>query len=94
MPRRERATIVGELLEAIAGNDTATEPSAATRLATRVNLPYDRFAAYVDELVQGGLLEPGTPPRLTPAGRDVLARYRGWRDALRLFGLQDDDRPG
>jgi len=88
--RRERATILGELLEVLAADEAAAEPASPTRLAARANLPYDRFAAYVDELGRGGLLEAGPRIRLTPAGRETLARYRAWREALRLFGLGQD----
>jgi predicted transcriptional regulator len=90
VPRRERATILGELLEVVAEGEAAAEPPSPTRLAARANLPYDRFASYMDDLAQRGLATPGPRPTLTPAGREVLERYRAWREALRLFGLPTD----
>lgn len=87
MPRRERATILGELLEVLAEAESAAEPPSPTRLAARANLPFDRFAAYLAELEGRGLVAPGPRAALTPAGREVLERYRSWREALRLFGL-------
>ena len=93
MPRRERATIVGELLELLAEDEQAAEPTSPTRMAARANLPYDRFTAYMQDLTVRGLLATGPRPRLTDAGRDLLQRYRSWREALRLFGLPGEDTP-
>jgi predicted transcriptional regulator len=90
VPRRERATILGELLEVLAEGEAAAEPPSPTRLAARANLPYDRFAAYLEDLARRGLAQAGARPALTPQGRELLERYRAWREALRLFGLPAD----
>ena len=89
MPRRERATILGELLVALVELG-AQGGATSTRLAARANVPYDRFLVYLRELRDGGLVEPGDPLRLTAAGRDFVERYQRWRDALRLLGLGPD----
>ena len=86
MPRRERATIVGELLrhlEHLEGQGGVT----MTRLAARTNLPYDRFQTYLRELQEAGLITGQEPLGLTPTGRDFLQRYLQWQDALRLLGI-------
>ncbi len=86
MPRRERATILGELLERMAEVE-AQGPASTTRLAARANVPYDRFVQYVKDLRDGGLVTMDDPPQLTAAGREFLDRYRQWQEALRLLGL-------
>jgi predicted transcriptional regulator len=95
VPRRERATILGELLEVLAEGEASSEPPSSTRMAARANLPYDRFAAYLDDLVRRGLVQAGPRPALTAAGREVLERFRAWREGLRLFGLpaEEPERP-
>jgi predicted transcriptional regulator len=84
--RRERATLIGEILEVVASAKAEGE-DRLTRLAIRVNMPYDRFVEYLVDLEQKGLLERDPKVRLTHKGSEMLRRFRGWREALRLFGF-------
>ena len=86
MPRRERSTIVGELLRHLADLELK-DAATTTRLASLANVPYDRFLAYLQDLRERGLVEPTDPLRLTPLGRQFLARYLDWLEAMRLLGL-------
>lgn len=90
MPRRERATIMGEILGALsrASSDGDTR---LTRIASACNLPYDRFQEYLQDLQQRGLVDPKNPLQLTPEGRRVLGTYRQWKESLRLFGMSPDE---
>lgn len=68
-----------------------------TRVAAKVNIPYDRFVQYIEELRARGLIsqpEEGTP-RLTAEGRRVLESYRLWAQTVEAFGLASprDSRP-
>ncbi len=87
MPRRERATIVGELLEALSREGARGSSARLTHVATHCNIPYDRFRQYLEDLKARGLIEATDPFRLTPGGRRFLGTYREWRESLRLFGM-------
>lgn len=88
MPRRERWSILGAVLQAI--DEEAEAPRGRvrpTRVAASANLPFDRLQQYVAELQAAGLLDPGEPPRLTQKGRQFLDEYRRWSRVLSTFGL-------
>lgn len=89
MPRRERSSIVGGILDALSRSASEGNPKL-THVALRCNLPYDRFRDYVADMQRRGLLDPENPFRLTPAGRELLQSYRAWREALRLFGMDPE----
>lgn len=88
MPRRERWSILGAVLEAIeAEAETSRGRVRPTRVASAANLPFDRLQQYLAELHAAGLLEPDDPPRLTQKGREFLDEYRRWSRVLSTFGL-------
>lgn len=87
--RRERTTIVGDLLELIAKYETRPEELQPTRLAMRLRMSYDRCQTYLDEAQERALVT-GQPFKLTPQGRDLLVRFAGLRQALRLYGLEPE----
>lgn len=86
MSRRERWSIVGDILGAVAA--IADEDGARiTAVTTRANLPHDRLVAYLRELERGGLVSSANRPMLTPRGREFLEEYREWRGVLSRFNL-------
>lgn len=86
MPRRERWTILGEVLDALQA-EAASGRVRPTRVASAANLPFDRLQQYLTELQAAGLLEPDDPPRLSAKGRAFLDEYRRWSRVLSTFGL-------
>ena len=86
MRRREKATLLGEILGAVAQAEEDGE-RRLTRLAVRVNMPYDRFMEFIAELRVKGLVEEDREPRLTPRGFEVLRKFRGWKEVLAPLGF-------
>lgn len=88
MPRRERASIYGDLLETIdAQARTFGGEARITNVAIAANVPYDRMRLYLRALVEAGLVTDERMPRLTERGQELLTRYRQWHELLRRFGL-------
>ena len=88
MPRkRSRLSIIMEILEAL--NDAPLTP---TRLATIVNLPYDRLARIIVDLEKRGLIER-LPRENSPSVTYVTITARGvklLRELRRLKKLLND----
>jgi len=93
MPRkRSRLEIVLDILDALAGG-----PENPTRLATRVNLPYDRLAAILRSLESKGIVRVEEASRsqrsrqviLTKKGWELLDTLRSLKRVLRDFDLED-----
>ncbi|HEV8361642.1 MAG TPA: winged helix-turn-helix domain-containing protein [Candidatus Thermoplasmatota archaeon] len=94
LPRRERWSIIGAIVDAIDHEVQKGEQARVSNLALRANLSYDRLQGYLAELMQAGLIEGERMPRLTPKGREFLREYRQWRAVLNRFGLQEvGERP-
>ncbi|MET1127815.1 MAG: winged helix-turn-helix domain-containing protein [Thermoproteota archaeon] len=88
MPRRSKLEIVAEVLEALARG-----PTNPTRLATLVNMPYDRLRALLDELEARGVVRIAEGGRsatveLTLQGGKLLRELRRLKRVLRDFGLE------
>jgi predicted transcriptional regulator len=87
--RRERWTILGEVLDALQHERAGMGDGARlTIVAQRANLPYDRLITYLEELAERGLVTPDRPPRITPQGVEFLSHYTQWRAILGRFGLE------
>ena len=82
--RRERDAIFGDVLAAI---ERAGAPGEArvSAVAQRANVPHDRLMGYLAELRDAGLVT--SDGALTPAGHELLQKYREWREVLERFGL-------
>lgn len=89
MPRRERWSIMGAILEAILEQRTEKGSDArVTHVATKANVPYDRMQTYLADMEKAGLVEPAHPmPRLTDKGVEFVRHYRQWREVLERFGI-------
>lgn len=91
--RRERSTVVGDLLRAIESQDEEAAPRRATRLASDANLAYDRMRKYLVELHDLGLVNETATPHLTEKGRELVRRYRAWQKAQEEFGIATEADP-
>ena len=63
-----------------------------TRVSGSVNVPYDRFRIYLNELLQKELVnvrkdETGEDISLTEKGVEFLHRYDAIEDFMKMFGL-------
>ena len=93
MTRRERGSILGDILGAIDASAAPGEQARLTTLTLRANLPHDRLTGYLRELAHAGLVTTDPQPRLTPAGHAVLREYRDWTRALARAGLDIPSHP-
>lgn len=91
--RRERWTILGDILLAIDQAESSGREAVLTRLAMAANLPHDRLVPYLQHLTTTGLVAEGVRPKLTASGRDFLRRYREWLEVLARFGLDAPASP-
>ena len=88
MPRRERWTIYGAILQSIDEHQRAAGPDArVTHVAMRANVPYDRLMTYLDELAGAGLVTRDRMPQITSEGRVFLEHYVRWKEILGRYGL-------
>jgi len=88
MPRRERWSVIGAILEAVERQREASGSNARlTRIAMAANLPYDRLVTYLEDLARTGLITDARKPDLTDKGREFLRSYRQWNEMLSRFGL-------
>jgi len=89
MSRRERWTILGDILTAVAAASHG-EGARITSITVRANIPHDRLVSYLHELQEHGLVDDGSRPRLTSRGHEFLREYREWLGVLTRFGLGED----
>lgn len=89
MPRRERWSVLGAILDALeTGGTPGANGPVLTRVATRANLPYDRLVIYLEQMATAGLVTDSKKPQLTDKGREFLRHYRQWSEMLERFGLR------
>lgn len=87
MPKRTRVEILVDILDTL-----AHDPTNPTRLATLVNMPYDRLKPIVRELEAKGIIrsvksERSTILELTPKGIELLKELKRLKKVLQDFGL-------
>lgn len=87
MRRRERWDILGMILGILQSEQMSGGPVALTRVAQRVNVPYDRFVGYMEELRAKELITADESPTLTQKGQALLGSWRQWESVLQRFGL-------
>ncbi|MCC6056607.1 MAG: hypothetical protein LM583_08020 [Desulfurococcaceae archaeon] len=87
--KRDRLSILFDILKAL-----SEEPQNPTKLATLVNMPYDRLKKILDELVEKGLLQYEDQGRvriygLSQEGLRVYEELKRIRKVLQDYGLLD-----
>ena len=87
MTRRERAVILGDILDHLDQLRRNPAHASLTRLAARANLPHGRLAEYLDTLRACGLVTDTAWPALTDRGGQYLECYRAWVRIQILYGL-------
>jgi DNA-binding MarR family transcriptional regulator len=65
------------LTVAVMSTEAADRDAFASRIAGSLKISDDEARTRIDELVAAGLLEDGSPVRVTDAGRQLQARIRG-----------------
>jgi len=87
--KRTKFQIYLDILEALA-EELKSEPSPQpSKLAHRVNLPYDRFRSCFDYLVQLGLISSnlGKKYAITEKGMEYMREVRRHNEFLRKMGF-------
>jgi predicted transcriptional regulator len=87
--KRDRLSTLFDILKAL-----SEEPQNPTKLATLVNMPYDRLKKILDELVEKGLLQYEDQGRvriygLSQEGLRVYEELKRIRKVLQDYGLLD-----
>ena len=94
MSKRSKFEIYGDILEAIRADISTNGSARLTRVQIKVNVPYDRFKAYIDNLSGSKLIEIARGENheeitITGKGFEYLAQYEHVNNFLVAFGLQD-----
>ncbi len=87
LKRRTRMTIYLDILSAVDRVKLKYGLAKMTRVQYQVNVPYDRFKTYVDELVRLGLIELGSQLSLTQKGESYVLEYKRFRGFLEGIGI-------
>ena len=86
LPRRDRMKIYGDLLF-IMRDEAKTGKVVLTRVQMRMNVPYDRLKAYIDDVRGLGFIEQEPSFKLTHKGRQYLREYEMVLDFMERMGL-------
>lgn len=94
MSKRSKFELYGDILEAIRADIATNRSARLTRVQIKVNIPYDRFKAYVDSLSNNKLIEiirndNHEEIQITNKGFEYLAEYEHVNSFLVAFGLAD-----
>lgn len=87
--RRESWSIAGAILAELAATRAEPVPAGLTVLAERANISYGRLIEYLCAFEAQGLVTPGRPPLLTPAGIEFLREYEAWIQYLARSGFSE-----
>lgn len=87
MPRREHLTILIDTLRELERAGEGTVEVSLTRVAARVNVPFDRLHENIRELQLRGLVTGERPYRPTPYGAALLRKRESWENAVAAAGL-------
>lgn len=86
LPRRDRMKIYGDLLF-IMSDEAKTGRVVLTRVQLRMNVPFDRLKAYLDDVRGLGFIEQDPSFKLTDKGRQYLREYEMVLDFMKRMGL-------
>jgi predicted transcriptional regulator len=94
MSKRSKFELYGDILEAIRTDVARNGSARITRVQGRVNVPFDRFKLYLENLRKSNLVqirEVGDHEEieLSPKAYEYLSEYEHVRNFLVAFGLQD-----
>ncbi|HVM44845.1 MAG TPA: winged helix-turn-helix domain-containing protein [Candidatus Thermoplasmatota archaeon] len=88
MVRRERWSVIGDILSAIQNERSRGMAPRISNVAARANVAYDRLDPYLAELESAGLIMRDSAfPEVTAKGHEFLRHYRTWTAVLDDFGL-------
>lgn len=93
MSRREHLSILIDTLRELEHARKERDEVSLTRLAARINVPFDRFQANIAELQTRALVSMERPYLPTPKGTALLGQLDMWKAALRDAGLVDTHAP-
>jgi predicted transcriptional regulator len=90
--KRSRFELFGDILEAIQEDISKNGSARLTRVHGKVNVPYDRFKTYIEDLKQAGMIELSDKEgyqeiRLTERAFTYLAEYTRVKNFMIAFGL-------
>lgn len=93
MSKRSRFELFGDILEAIREDISKNGNARLTRVQGKVNVPYDRFKGYIENLRQTGLIEIEEKDgfqeiRLTGKAFTYLDEYARVKNFMVAFGLE------
>lgn len=93
MSKRSKFELFGDILEAIREDISKNGNARLTRVQSKVNVPYDRFKGYVENLRQTGLIEleeiDGFQEiRLTGKAFTYIDEYTRVKNFMLAFGLE------
>jgi len=96
--KRSKFELFGDILEAIREDISRNGSARLTRVHGKVNVPYDRFKIYIENLRQAGLIEIEEKEgyqdmRLTDKAFSYLNEYTRVKNFMVAFGLQKISDP-
>ena len=94
MSKRSEFELYGDILEAVREDISKNGTARLTRIQGRVNVPFDRFKIYMENLKKSNLLElreieGHEEILLTSKAFEYLSEYERVKNFLVAFGLQD-----
>ena len=94
MSKRSKFELYGDILEAIRADISTNGSARLTRVQIKVNIPYDRFKAYIDNLSSSKLIDIAQSEnhdeiQITSKGFEYLSQYEHVNNFLVAFGLAD-----
>ena len=93
MSKRSKFELIGDILEAIREDISKNGNARLTRVHGKVNVPYDRFKIYVENLKETGLVEFDDKEgyqeiQLTARAFVYLQEYSRVKSFMLAFGLE------
>jgi len=87
--KRSRLEIYKDILTALIREDAEHPRPSLTRVANRVNMPYDRLVNILEVLNVAGLCEPSDRAyRVSLKGAEFLTEYRRFSESINRLGIR------